>query len=197
MIVPAPAARSMRSAQRRSACEDVPDGTFPVAELHPCWIHPAGSPPAGYSELGESMKTHTALAGLVGLMVLATACSAASPSASTPSASTDAIAATLKEYSIELSPATAAAGSVTFTVTNAGTMVHEFVVLKTDVQAADLPVTNGAVTEDDYTSMGEVADLEPAASGTLTATLAAGHYAIICNLPGHVSQGMVVDLTVQ
>jgi uncharacterized cupredoxin-like copper-binding protein len=143
------------------------------------------------------MKTHTALAGLVGLMVLATACSAASPSASTPSASTDAIAATLKEYSIELSPATAAAGSVTFTVTNAGTMVHEFVVLKTDVQAADLPVTNGAVTEDDYTSMGEVADLEPAASGTLTATLAAGHYAIICNLPGHVSQGMVVDLTVQ
>ena len=30
-----------------------------------------GPAPAGYSELGESMKTHTALAGLVGLMALA------------------------------------------------------------------------------------------------------------------------------
>jgi uncharacterized cupredoxin-like copper-binding protein len=153
------------------------------------------------------MKIHTALAGLVGLMILATACSAASqspstqpvstPSASTPSASTGAIAATLKEYSLELSATTTAPGSVTFTVTNSGTMVHEFVVLQTDVQAADLPLTNGAVTEDDYTSMGEVADLAPGASGTMTATLTAGHYAIICNLPGHVSQGMVADLTVQ
>lgn len=153
------------------------------------------------------MKTHTALAGLVGLMALATACSAASqsastppastPPASTPSASTNAITATLKEYSIELSAPTAAPGSVTFTVTNSGTMVHEFVILKTDIKAADLPLTNGAVTEDDYTKMGEVADLEPAASGTVTATLTAGHYAIICNLPGHVSQGMVTDLTVQ
>jgi uncharacterized cupredoxin-like copper-binding protein len=153
------------------------------------------------------MKTHTALAGLVGLMALATACSAASqsastppastPSASTPSASTGTIEATLKEYSITLSAPTAAAGSVTFTVTNSGTMVHEFVVLKTDIKAADLPLTNGAVTEDDYTAMGEVADLEPGASGTLTATLTAGHYAIICNLPSHVSQGMVADLTVQ
>ncbi|MDQ2935328.1 MAG: hypothetical protein M3R49_10215, partial [Chloroflexota bacterium] len=123
------------------------------------------------------MKTHTALAGLVGLMVVATACSAASPSASTPtaspsastaSASTNAIAATLKEYSIELSAATAAPGSVTFTVTNSGTMVHEFVVLKTDELAAKLPLTNGVVTEAKYTKMGEVADLAPGASGTVT-----------------------------
>ena len=143
-------------------------------------------------------RTHMALAGLIGLMVLANACSAAStPSASTASASTTAIAATLKEYSIKLSAATATPGAVTFTVTNSGTMVHEFVVLKTDIKAANLPLANGAVTEDEYTSMGEVADLAAGASGTLTATLTAGHYAIICNLPGHVSQGMVADLTVR
>ena len=140
----------------------------------------------------------TAIAGLVAVLILATACTAASsPSASTASASTTAISATLKEYSIKLSAATAAPGTVTFTVTNSGTMVHEFVVLKTDIKAADLPLTNGAVTEDDYTSMGEVADLAAGASGTMTATMTAGHYAIICNLPGHVSQGMVADLTVQ
>ena len=132
--------------------------------------------------------------GIVGLAVLATACSAASPS---PSAGGAAITATLKEYLIELSSATAPAGSVTFSVTNSGTMIHEFVVLKTDIQAADLPLTEDEVTEDDYTSMGEVADLEAGASGEMTATLAAGHYAIICNLPGHVRQGMAIDFTVQ
>ena len=135
-----------------------------------------------------------ALTGLAGLMVLASACSGASPS---PSAGGTAISATLKEYSIELSATTAPAGPVTFTVTNSGTMIHEFVVLKTDTQAADLPLNNDEVTEDDYTSMGEVADLEAGASGTMTATLAAGHYAIICNLPGHVRQGMATDFTVQ
>jgi uncharacterized cupredoxin-like copper-binding protein len=148
----------------------------------------------------------TALAGLVGLMVLATACSTASSSASSStassapassSASSTTITATLKEFSIELSAPTAPAGSVTFTVTNSGTMVHEFVVLQTDVRAADLPIAKGEVNEDDYTSMGEVADLEADASGTMTASLTAGHYVIICNLPGHVSQGMAIDFTVE
>jgi uncharacterized cupredoxin-like copper-binding protein len=142
---------------------------------------------------------HTALAGLVGLMILASACSAASSAASSasPSASQTNITATLSEYSVELSAASAPAGAVTFTVNNSGTMVHEFVVLKTEVQAADLPLANGDVNEDDYTSMGEVADLEVDASGTLNATLTAGHYAIICNLPGHVAQGMAIDFTVE
>jgi uncharacterized cupredoxin-like copper-binding protein len=138
---------------------------------------------------------YMALAGLLGCMILASACSTAAASPSSPS--TTAIAATLKEYSIQLSSATAPAGSVTFTVTNAGTMVHEFVVLKTDIAAADLPLVNGAVAEANFTKMGEVADIAAGASGTLTVTLAAGHYAIICNLPGHVVAGMVVDLTVQ
>ena len=135
---------------------------------------------------------HSALAGLVGVMIMATACSAASPSPSTT-----AITATLKEYSIELSAATAAPSSVTFTVTNSGTIVHEFVVLKTDVQAADLPLTNDEVTEDDYTVIDEVEDVESGKSGTLTVTLDAGHYVVICNIAGHVRQGMATDFTVQ
>ena len=137
-------------------------------------------------------RPQTAIGTLIGCLFLVSACTTASPTLSTT-----AISATLKEYSIQLSSTDAPAGSVTFTVTNSGTMVHEFVVLKTDVQAAALPVANGAVNEDDYTSMGEVADLEPGASGTLAATLSPGHYAIICNLPGHVAQGMVADFTVR
>jgi hypothetical protein len=167
---------------------------IPPPGLQRCSFHAAGNRSQMHMEdEGESMRSpHTALAGLVGLVMLATACSGASP---TPPSGT-AITATLKEFSIELNQATAAPGAVTFTVTNSGSMVHEFVVLKTDTQAADLPLTNDAVNEDNYTSMGEVADLEAGATGTLTATLAAGHYAIICNLPGHVRQGMAVDFTV-
>ena len=142
------------------------------------------------------MRSPQTALGLVGLMLIATACSAASSSEAS-SASSTTITATLNEFSIELSATTAPAGPVTFTVTNSGTMIHEFVVLKTDIQAADLPVANGEVNEDDYTSMGEVADLEADASGTMTATLTAGHYAIICNLPGHVSQGMATDFIVE
>ncbi|HEY8921512.1 MAG TPA: sulfocyanin-like copper-binding protein [Candidatus Limnocylindria bacterium] len=85
---------------------------------------------------------------------------------------------------------------MTFNVTNAGTMVHEFVILKTDTLAKDLPLVNGVVVEDDFSPVGEVPETAAGKSGTFSATLAAGHYAIICNLAGHVAQGMVIDFTV-
>jgi uncharacterized cupredoxin-like copper-binding protein len=142
------------------------------------------------------MKTDRALPiALIGLVLALAACgSTASPSASTTSGTT--ITGTLTEYKIALSAASAPAGSVTFNVTNSGTMVHEFVILKTDTLAKDLPLVNGAVVEDDYNPVGEVAETDAGKSGTFTATLAAGHYAIICNIPGHVAAGMVTDFTV-
>ena len=95
-----------------------------------------------------------------------------------------------------LSATSAPAGVVTFNVTNSGTMVHEFVILKTDILAKDLPVVDGAVVEDDYSPVGEVPETDPGKSGTFSATLAAGHYAIICNIADHVAAGMVIDFTV-
>ena len=95
-----------------------------------------------------------------------------------------------------MSASSAPAGPVTFNVTNAGTMVHEFVILKTDILAKDLPLVDNAVVEDDYSPVGEVPETEAGGSGTFSATLAAGHYSIICNIPGHVAAGMVIDFTV-
>ena len=83
-----------------------------------------------------------------------------------------------------------------FNVTNAGTIIHEFVILKTDVLAKDLPLAGDSVDEGAFDAIGEVEETEPGGSGTFTATLAPGHYAIICNVSGHVSQGMVTDFTV-
>jgi len=44
---------------------------------------------------------------------------------------------------------------------------------------------------------GEIASLQPGASKTLVIKkLAAGHYALVCALPGHYQGGMFADFTV-
>lgn len=145
------------------------------------------------------MRTQRTLAAaFAGLVLTLAACgAAASPTPSGGTTVTATVTATLTEYAIELSAATAAPGSVTFTVTNAGTMVHEFVIFKTEVLAADLPITDNLVTEADYTVVDEVEDVEPGKSIPLTVTLEAGHYALLCNVVGHPGQGMVVDFSVK
>jgi uncharacterized cupredoxin-like copper-binding protein len=154
---------------------------------------------------------HAPSIAVIGLAVALAACgstasspganasaSAAAPSASaaTSSPAGTTITATLTEYAIALSATSAPAGPVTFNVTNGGTMVHEFVILKTDTLAKDLPLVDGVVVEDDFSPVGEVPETDAGASGTFSATLVAGHYAIICNIAGHVAQGMVIDFTV-
>ena len=134
---------------------------------------------------------------IVGLAVALAACSStSSPSPTTATGTTTTITGTLTEYEIQLSATSAPAGTVIFNVTNAGTIVHEFVILKTDVLAADLPLAGDSVDEGAFNAIGEAEETEPGGSGTFTATLEPGHYAIICNVSGHVSQGMVTDFTV-
>jgi len=143
------------------------------------------------------MKSPSGTLVIVGLAVALAACaSTASPSPSTTSTASTTITGTLTEYKIELSATSAPAGTVIFNVTNAGTIVHEFVILKTDTLAKDLPLAGNSVDEGAYDAIGEVEETEPGGSGTFTATLEPGHYAIICNVAGHVSQGMVTDFTV-
>lgn len=108
-----------------------------------------------------------------------------------------AASADLKEFSITLDQTTLAAGEVTFNVKNNGTVVHEFVVIDTDTPAAQLPQANGEASEDALTVVDEIEDIAVGAAPQLKVNLAAGHYALICNLPGHYVGGMRVDLTVQ
>ena len=95
-----------------------------------------------------------------------------------------------------LDSATAPAGTVTFTVTNEGVKKHEFVVLATDTPVDQLTVKGDEVVEDDYTSPGEIGDLPPGDTLTLTVDLAAGPYALICNLKGHYRMQMYAAFTV-
>ena len=104
---------------------------------------------------------------------------------------------------LTLSPATVPAGDVTFVVKNNGTIVHEAVVLKTDVPFDQLPVTYGGdppvpvatggnkVSED--ANIGETGDPDLKPGGTRTFTIKdmkPGHYVVVCNLADHYAMGM-------
>jgi uncharacterized cupredoxin-like copper-binding protein len=106
----------------------------------------------------------------------------------------DTVSVGLREFVVDPSATTAAAGKVTFNVKNSGTVTHEFVVIRTDKPAADL--LKGA-RADETGNVGETGDLAPGAAKTIALKLTAGHYALICNLPGHYSAGQHTDFTVK
>src|SRR4051794_29639722 len=104
------------------------------------------------------------------------------------------VGVTLREYSVAPAPAVGAAGKVTFAVRNAGAIPHEFVVLRTAKPAGSL--LKGAEA-DEAGNVGEIGDLQPGQAKTLTLPLKPGHYALICNLPGHYKAGQHADFTVR
>jgi uncharacterized cupredoxin-like copper-binding protein len=89
---------------------------------------------------------------------------------------------------------TAAAGKIRFSVHNSGAITHEFVVIRTDKPAAGL--MKGA-RADESGNVGETGDLKAGATKAITLNLKAGHYALICNLPGHYKAGQHTDFTVR
>ena len=100
----------------------------------------------------------------------------------------------LREFKVDATASRVAAGKVTFTVRNTGAVTHEFVVLRTAKPAGSL--LKGA-RADESGNVGETGDLKAGASKKLTLNLKPGHYALICNLPGHYKAGQYTDLTVR
>jgi uncharacterized cupredoxin-like copper-binding protein len=101
---------------------------------------------------------------------------------------------TLAQFAVSPSASQAPAARVTFRVHNAGTITHEFVVIQTPLAASDLPIKNGRA--DESGNVGETGDLKPGLTKSVSLKLAAGHYALICNLPGGYLAGQHTDLTV-
>lgn len=91
------------------------------------------------------------------------------------------------------------AGNVTFVVSNDSKDIeHEMVVAP--IASADVTVPYNAdenrVDEDMAGSLGEVEELEPGKSGTVTLDLKPGLYLLYCNIPGHFIGGMWSVITV-
>jgi uncharacterized cupredoxin-like copper-binding protein len=119
------------------------------------------------------------------------AAAAASPSAP---ALPHRVGVSLREFKVDVTASAAAAGKVRFNVRNTGAVTHEFVVLRTAKPAGSL--LKGA-RADERGNVGETGDLAAGASKTITVTLKPGHYALICNLPGHYVGGQHTDFTVR
>src|SRR5262245_45404591 len=154
------------------------------------------------------------IAGIAGAAVLIAACGpGASPAPTAGSLPTAAagssaggggagtVAVTEVDGKITPATTTAAAGPVTFTITNNGTQTHEFVVIKTDLADDKLPTTaDGNEVDETATGVTVVDEVEEVAVGTpatLNVTLQPGNYVFICNIPTHYGLGMHVAFTVQ
>jgi uncharacterized cupredoxin-like copper-binding protein len=120
-----------------------------------------------------------------------------------------AVDVTVQEFSVLPEQESAPAGDVTFTVTNTGPEdTHEFVVFETDLAADALPTApDGSVDEEGVgvELVDEIEDIAVGDSPTLTVSLDAGSYVLICNIVEdegdetivHYQQGMRTEFTVE
>jgi Uncharacterized copper-binding protein len=97
-----------------------------------------------------------------------------------------------------VSPTSAPAGKVKFVVTNSGTILHEFVVLKLKgTKTYDKLVVNPKTNKvSESTTVGEVGNVPKGKSKSKTLTLKKGKYALVCNISKHYGLGMRAGFTV-
>ena len=93
-------------------------------------------------------------------------------------------------------PATQGApiGKVKFVVTNVSIIEHEFVVIRTNKPAGNLLKGQEA---NESGAVGEIDGVPGGQAKTVTLDLKRGHYALICNLPGHYLAGQFADFYVR
>ena len=101
---------------------------------------------------------------------------------------------------IKIDRNTVPAGKVTFIVTNAsGQHPHEMVVAPVADETTLMPFNENEnrVDEGKSNALGEVAELEPGKSGSVSLDLKPGKYVLYCNVPGHYMTGMWTLLNVK
>ena len=103
------------------------------------------------------------------------------------------------DFSVTADPASTAAGSLTFNVTNVGSINHNLRVIKTDLDQGDLPVDSAtfAVDENALDVVGSLRDLASGQTEELAVDLESGAYVLICNVPTHYEAGMHAPFTVE
>lgn len=94
-----------------------------------------------------------------------------------------------------ITPSSVPAGKVTFVVKNAGTILHEMVVLKSKTAFDQLPIdTKNKVSE--ATTVGEAGNVSKGKTKSVTLKLKKGNYTLVCNIAKHYGLGMRAAFTV-
>jgi uncharacterized cupredoxin-like copper-binding protein len=144
------------------------------------------------------MRARTPMIALA-LLVLAPAVHAAAPSQTVAIKLQDPTTdPSITKMQIVADHATVKRGRVTFKADNQSkSEVHEVVVARDDGKALPYDTKKDEVVEKRIRKLGEIGDLPPGKSGSVTLDLKPGRYALFCNQPGHYHQGMVTYLTVE
>jgi len=104
-----------------------------------------------------------------------------------------------EQMGITTDVSTVKAGKIDFEVHNdSRNLVHEMLVVKVKSYDDPLPYDNkdASIIEDDTNDFGEVSELEPGQSGSLTVNLRPGKYLLLCNVRGHYKSHMYTSLLV-
>ena len=103
------------------------------------------------------------------------------------------------DWVVSASPDSVPAGDITFVVTDEGSIPHNLRVIRTDLPPDALPLDDAgfAVDEGQVNVVAETVDLRSNESLEVAATLEAGSYVLICNVPAHYGAGMFTAFTVQ
>ncbi len=134
-----------------------------------------------------------AAAAVAVIAILASACAAApADTGEIPSLYVD-----VSDFKLVTDHPTIAAGHVVFGIRNHASMLHELVVIKTDLAPDQLPVDGSTAKAKEDGKVGELLNIAGGASRKLVLELAPGKYVLICNIAGHYQLGMRVGLEVQ
>ncbi len=101
---------------------------------------------------------------------------------------------------IKIDKKTVPSGKVTFNVKNdAKELQHEMLISPVKDVDSVLPFVENEnrVDEEKSGDLGEVSELDPGKSGSLTLDLKPGTYILFCNIPGHYMAGMWTTLVVR
>lgn len=139
-----------------------------------------------------------------GLLLLA-ACSSSPSASGEGGGGGSTVEVTLQEFAVIAAETSAPAGEITFSVTNNGPDdIHEFVIVRTDLEPGDLPTDeNGAVDEsgDGVEVVDEVEDIGVGDTREVTVDLEAGSYVLLCNIAdeneAHYAEGMRAAFTAE
>ena len=141
-------------------------------------------------------RQYTKLVGVAVLAILAVGCGADQNDAT--GITSNEITGSLKEWEVAVDGANAKAGDVTFTVSNNGTIGHEFLVVKTDIALGEIPLDGDHFAEptDGIEVIDEIGEFAKGTTEVLVLALEPGNYQLVCNLPDHYEAGMHASFTV-
>ena len=177
------------------------DRRFALITAAGLMIAGCGSSSKTSSSSGTTAAATVTTAAATATTTAAVATTAAAAATTAAAAASGAIVVTEKEFTIALATPLKS-GANELTLTNAGSFPHELKVVKADTFDGLPKTADGAVDEAALGAavVAKSAKVAGGATGTLSVTLAAGKYVVICNLGAgannHAAKGMHMDVTI-